>query len=289
MSFKETLNKVVHQMEGNDNFTDVQPVSGGDINEAYYIRTNNNEYFMKLNKQVDPSFFTIEAKGLSMLKDTKTIDVPAVYGVYEEDGIPMLWLEWIEGNKHNDTDSLLGERLATLHLSEASGFGWEETTYIGKHKQANTILPSWTDYYRDYRLKGQLEIGRNKGLISGKREKNLMKLMERLDKWLPKNPKPSILHGDLWGGNWMVGNNGNPYLIDPSILYGDHEFEIAFTELFGGFSKKFYQAYHATFPLSDSYDDRKDIYQLYYLLVHLNLFGEIYGGTVDRILKKYMD
>lgn len=115
-----------------------------------------------------------------------------------------------------------------------------------------------------------------------------MRLLEKLDTWIPNNPKSSTLHGDLWGGNWMTGKGGVPYLIDPSILFGDHEFEMAFTELFGGFSQRFYDAYHSVFPLSPEYETRKELYQLYYLLAHLNMFGESYGGSVDRIVRKYV-
>ena len=138
-------------------------------------------------------------------------------------------------------------------------------------------------------MKGQLEYGRTRGFIRGQREALLVKLLEQLHQWIPTQPKKSILHGDLWGGNWMVGTRGTPYLIDPAILYGDHEFELAFTELFGGFHDVFYEAYQSIFPLSLEYEERKEIYQLYYLLVHLNLFGESYGGAVDRILRRYVN
>src|SRR5690606_36095409 len=102
-------------------------------------------------------------------------------------------------------------------------------------KEKNKLLDNWIQYYRDVRLNSQLERGRQLGTITLDREKKLMTLMDRLEEWIPKSPKPSLLHGDLWSGNWMSGQEGVPYLIDPTILYGDHEFELAFTELFGGF------------------------------------------------------
>lgn len=113
------------------------------------------------------------------------------------------------------------------------------------------------------------------------------KLLENLDKWVPDKVEPSYLHGDLWGGNWLSGPGGEPYVIDPSFLYGDRHFELAFTEVFGGYSSEFYQAYQDRFPLSPYYEDVKPLYQLYYLLVHLNMFGEAYGRSVDTILKRY--
>lgn len=266
----------------------MHPVSGGDINQAYYVQTDRNEYFIKLNQQMGRNFFEFEARGLNMIQNTKTINVPKVIGIVEVDDVPMLWMEWVNGEKNAETDKLLGERLAALHLVDVNGYGFEGESYIGRLPQENQLMDNWVAYYRDVRLKGQLNIGRASGRISGLREKRLVKLMERLDEWISERPKSSLLHGDLWGGNWMTGPRGVPYLIDPAVLFGDHEFEIAFTELFGGFSRKFYEAYQSVFPLSPEYRERKELYQLYYLLVHLNMFGESYGGSVDRILERYV-
>lgn len=278
-------------LEGVGRIKSIKRISGGDINEAYYVRTCNHEYFVKLNKQVDLSFFESEAEGLKLIRQTRTIAVPEVYEVFSvetaDSSIPMLWMEWVHGPKHADTEKRLGEQLAALHLCEGKGYGYEKDSYIGRLKQKNYQTASWLSYYRNERIGGQLKYGQKLGTISGKREERLMKLIERLDEWVPEKPRCSLLHGDLWSGNWMTGKEGKPYLIDPSVLYGDHEFEIAFTELFGGFSEKFYQAYQSVFPLSNDYEDRREIYQLYYILVHLNMFGESYGSAVDRILSRY--
>lgn len=263
-------------------------VAGGDINESYYVSTKNNQFFVKLNRQVQINFFNFEEKGLEMIKNTKTIHVPNVFGTVEIDGIPTLWMEWIEGYKTPTTEKLLGERLAKLHLTEGEGFGFNGISFIGRIQQQDTIYDDWCDYYRKVRLENQLNIGLSLGTIYGERERKLTNLLLNLDKWIPRKPKRSLLHGDLWGGNWMVGHEGNPYLIDPSVLYGDHEFELAFTELFGGFSSDFYQSYVEYFPLEDEYKNRKSLYQLFYLLVHLNMFGESYGRSVDNILKYYI-
>lgn len=273
-----------------DQVLTVRSVSGGDINEAYYVRTDKNEYFVKLNRQVKKDFFEFEAEGINIIGDTKTINVPNLIGVVEDEEthVPMLWMEWIEGSKNSETDKLLGERLAALHLCEGEKYGFHRDSYIGGINQRNGLFDSWCTYYREVRLMGQIELGRSKGRITGTRYRKLEKLIESLGEWIPIQPKKSVLHGDLWGGNWMTGQNGTPYLIDPSTLFGDHEFEIAFTELFGGFSQIFYEAYSSVFRLSRDYEERRDIYQLFYLLVHLNLFGEMYGESVDRILKKYV-
>ncbi|MFA1821623.1 fructosamine kinase family protein [Virgibacillus oceani] len=281
--------KTLKQIQEDSTVQSIQPVSGGDINEAYYVRSENRAFFVKLNRSVNMAFFESEKKGLERLRQTNTIHVPNVYGIYtdEYNKLPMLWMEWITGEKSKSTDDLLGERLAAMHQTKGKAFGLDGKSFIGKLEQDNQMVDSWLSYYRDYRLAGQLEIGINRKTVTGKRQEMLKALMERINRWIPEKPLPSLLHGDLWGGNWMVGEEGNPYLIDPSILYGDHEFEIAFTELFGGFSQRFYDSYTSVFPLFDTYYDKKPLYQLYFLLVHLNMFGESYGPSVDRILQRY--
>ncbi len=285
----EILKRNLRVIEPDGNIKEARPVSGGDINEAYYVRTNENEYFVKVNKKEDVNFFQTEAKGLYLIAETNTIKVPQVFGVWKDrsTGIPMLWMEWVQGQPTPDTQVLLGKQLAELHMYERQQFGFETDTYIGFLQQQNGLFTSWLQYFREKRLGGQLSLGRSLGTISGKREKLLVRLLDHLDEWIPEYPKCSLLHGDLWGGNWITGRNGLPYLIDPSVLYGDHEFELAFTELFGGFSLQFYESYQTVLPLSSGYHERKELYQLYYLLVHLNMFGEGYGGSVDRILKRY--
>ncbi|WP_277749458.1 fructosamine kinase family protein [Oceanobacillus halophilus] len=153
----------------------VMKVSGGDINETFYVPIDNDQYFVKLNREVSPAFFNFEAEGLNKIRETKSIRVPKVYGVYEVSQVPMLWMEWIEGEKENHTETLLGEQVAKLHQCEGPGYGYNKESYIGKLKQNNKIVHSWITYYRDYRLKGQLSIGRNRGTIRGNREKRLIK------------------------------------------------------------------------------------------------------------------
>ncbi|WP_240468757.1 fructosamine kinase family protein [Gracilibacillus sp. YIM 98692] len=268
----------------------VDSVSGGDINQAYLVQTAKQSYFVKTNQNVLSHFFKAEAEGLNRIQQTNTIDVPKVYH-YDTDAnnaTVCLIMEWVEGRANANTGTLLGERLAELHLKDVgSKFGLDMPTFVGTLPQENQFYENWVSYYREKRLQQQLEIGIAKGRMPKHRRNRLEALMEKLDVHIPAHPKSSLLHGDLWGGNWLTGPNGNPYLIDPSIVYGDHAFEIAFTELFGGFPHDFYEAYQAHNPLPDYYQDAKPLYQLFYLLVHLNMFGEGYGGSVDRILKHY--
>src|SRR5690625_2058964 len=179
-------------------------------------------------------------------------------------------------------------KLSHLHQHAGQKHGFDRDTYIGLLPQPNRLYDNWLDYYREKRLLPQLDLAIKRQRIHHQRRAQLEKLILQLDRWVPQQVQPSYLHGDLWGGNWLVGPNGTPYVIDPSFLYGDRHFELAFTELFGGFSQIFYDAYQATYPLLDIYDDVKPLYQLYYLLVHLNIFGESYGSRVDAILNRYI-
>lgn len=287
---KELFQSGLDQLGINESIHSYHSVSGGDINEAYYVRSSNQEYFVKLNRQVTAAFFEFEKNGLKKIKETNTIEVPEVYGVVTDvqSSIPMLWLEWIEGKKTVETETQLGEQLAHMHRIKQEKYGFEVNSFIGRLEQENQLSDSWLEYYRNYRLAGQLERGRERQTITGDREHKLVKLLVSLERWVPERPHVSLLHGDLWGGNWMAGPGGKPYIIDPSILYGDREFELAFTNLFGSFSKEFYESYQSIFPLTSSYNERESIYQLYYLLVHLNMFGESYGASIDRILQRYV-
>lgn len=287
------LNELIHLLKEhqfNQPIDDVQSVSGGSINKAYYVRANDGEYFVKINKGIPSHFFRVEAKGLKEIESTRTIQVPHVHyynePTDEETGI--LILDWVEGSKTPYTDEKLGQNLAQMHKTDQISFGYEEDTFIGVLPQPNGWYDSWITYYRERRLYPQYQLALEQGRMTGKRKMQMEKLLDQLDRWIPEPARPSLLHGDLWGGNWVVGSGGTPYLIDPSILYGDHLFEISFTELFGGFSQTFYRAYEEIYPLPDYYEDVKPLYQLYYLLVHLNLFGEGYGGSIDRILSRYI-
>ena len=267
-----------------------RPVAGGDINNSFYVRTNEQEYFVKSNENVPPSFFEVEARGLETIRQTNTINVPKVY-YYDTDSTDTMYfiMEWIEGERTEQTGEVLGSQLAKMHIARSQPYyGLDFTSFVGTLTQENAWYENWTDYYREKRLLPQLELGKKKGYITRKRLRNLEYIMNHLEKYIPVNPRVSLLHGDLWAGNWMAGPSGTPYLIDPSIVYGDHVFELAMTELFGGFPREFYDAYQEILPLPDDYEDRKPIYQLFYLLVHLNLFGETYGPSVDRILEKYI-
>ncbi|GAA0604224.1 fructosamine kinase family protein [Virgibacillus siamensis] len=266
----------------------VKKSHGGSINESYFVETGQQKYFIKYHPNAPERFFELEAKGLERIKQTNSISVPDVMAYSDDKGSAYLVLEWVEGSKTAQTESMLGDRIARMHQAVGEQHGFSDDTFIGVLPQPNGLFNSWVEYYRDRRLAAQLKQGINQKSITGKRRDRLEKLINDLDKWIPIDAAPSYLHGDLWGGNWLVGAGGIPYVIDPSFLYGDRHFELAFTELFGGYSADFYQAYKERFPLMPDYEDVKPLYQLYYLLVHLNIFGEMYGGAVDSVLKQYV-
>ncbi len=266
----------------------IKKIKGGSINEAYYVQTIDAEFFMKFHANSPKDFFKSEATGLRIIKETGTISVPNYLSYSDQPGKAFLLLDWIEGAKTDKTEVILGQKLAELHRCFGRMHGFKNDTYIGLLPQPNELNANWLEYFRTFRLGSQLEQGIQKGLIDGTRRKRMELLMERLNEWVPSFVEPSHLHGDLYAGNWIVGPGGEPYIVDPSFLYGDRHFEIAYTELFGGFSNKFYEAYEESYPLRKDYEDVKPIYQLYYLIAHLNLFGETYGKDIDNILNRYI-
>lgn len=267
---------------------EIKSIQGGSINEAYYVRTQNAEYFMKHHADSPRGFFKSEATGLRLIKESNTALVPNYLSYSDQPNNAFLLLEWIEGKPTDQTETLLGQKLAQLHQVTGPNHGFKNDTYIGILEQPNKLKASWLDYYREYRLQSQIKYGADEGLIKGERLKNLNQLIDKLDNWVPTFIEPSYLHGDLYAGNWIVGPAGQPYLVDPSFLYGDRHFEMAYTHLFQGFTDQFYEAYEEVYPLRHDFSDVKPLYQLYYLIIHLNIFGEMYGDQVDEILNYYV-
>ena len=263
-------------------------VGGGDINEAARVVTDRGRYFVKWNLKPLPRLFEVEARGLRLLRSARAVRVPEVIAVIDEP--PTLVLEWIDARgSQSDAATALGEQLAQQHRVLGQTYGLDHDNYIGANEQRNQPASSWIEFFRDRRLGFQMELARRNGHLHAQRTALIERLMARLSEWIDESAcAPSLLHGDLWGGNFITGPNGEPVLIDPAVYYGDREAEIAFTELFGGFGPKFYAAYNAAWPLAPGYADRRDLYNLYHLLNHLNLFGEGYGGSVDTILRRFV-
>ena len=264
------------------------PVSGGDINDAYKLTlTDGRQVFMKANRSADLSVFQAEAEGLEAIRATDTIGVPQVIAVGKDQQYgAFLLLEWVEAVP-NDPDfwESFGRNLARMHQAPTSRFGWGKDNYIGASPQINTQHDSWIAFYRDCRLSPQFE--RAQRYFDPSMRKRITRLLDHLEDHLVEPPHPSLLHGDLWSGNFITGNDGQAWLIDPAVYVGHAEADLAMTELFGGFAPAFYSAYREVNPLQPGYEQRRDLYNLYHLLNHLNLFGRGYLSSVLKILNRY--
>ncbi|TLS35741.1 fructosamine kinase family protein [Pseudalkalibacillus caeni] len=286
---KKSIQTALEKIGDPSEIKEMKSVSGGQINDSYYVRTNEHEWFIKMNSRAGEGFFQSEALGLNLLKEVGQARVPEVKGVFKEekDHPAMLILEWIEEGREPVNQEELGRMVARMHCATSRFAGLKEDNFVGELPQINQQNEDWVQFYGENRLMPQAKIAKEKGYFNGAREKSFNKVIEFLDRWIGHGPSFSLLHGDLWSGNFLSDEQGKPVLIDPAVSYGDREADLAFTELFGGFSPGFYEAYKEFSPLEEGYTERKPIYQLYYLLIHLNIFGEMYGPSVDRILNFY--
>jgi fructosamine-3-kinase len=271
----------------------VQSVRGGDINQAGRIEIGSVRYFVKFKRAAPPRFFETEALGLKLLHSAGAIRVPQVIRYNDQpDGErpAYLILEWIdEAQPSHAFAAKFGHALAALHRHTAPTFGIDLDHLVDGLPQPEPQATSWPAYYRDRRIVPQVERARQLGRLPARREAALRKIIERMDELLAGlNSVPSLLHGDLWGGNYMCAVGDEPVLYDPHTYYGEREAEMAFTELFGGFAPDFYRAYQDAYPLDAGYEYRRPLHQLYHLLVHLNLFGEGYGASVDAVCRRYV-
>ena len=270
------------------------PVSGGDINRAYLLSLSDGSFlFVTENSASNLDFFIKEAQGLAAIEATVAIRVPKVYGCGIDGHNAYLLMECVkEGRQAVDFYEDFGRKLAAMHAADCSEYtgegryGFTEDNYIGAGYQENTPETSWIGFFRKRRLLPQIK--RAEHYFDREDRIQLDRLMEKLEDLLIEPEKPALLHGDLWSGNYMCGPEGHAWLIDPAVYVGHPEADLAMTELFGGFPRAFYQAYFEAAKLPHGYEDRRDIYNLYHLLNHLNLFGGTYYSAVMRIVGRYV-
>lgn len=262
------------------------PVGGGDSNSAFRFDAGGQSWFVKINRADRLPMFEAEAAGLALLARPGAPRVPAVVTSGVAAGYAFLVLEYIALKAANaEAQARLGERLAVLHAVMAAQFGWERNNTIGTTPQDNTPDDDWVRFYRERRLRPQLRLAAANGYPE--LEALAAPLLEGLATFFAAyRPAPSLLHGDLWSGNAAVSTTGEPVIFDPACYFGDRETDLAMTELFGGFTDSFYAAYTASAPLDPGYPVRRDLYQLYHLLNHLNLFGGAYRLQVERSLER---
>lgn len=264
-------------------------VSGGDISQAYLLETDTERFFCKVNYNTDAfDMFQAEKLGLEAIAQTKTIATPKVLLCEKLELGGLLLMDYIEPKRSSSKNmELFGHQMAALHrFSGASTFGWESDNYIGSLSQSNRDHASWAEFYTQERLLPQLKMGLERQLLSSNELPSETRLLKTCENRFTKTT-PSLLHGDLWSGNYLISADGTPYLIDPAVYYGHYEVDLAMTRLFGGFDSSFYLAHSEHFPKVEGEKERNDLYQLYYLLVHLNLFGRSYYSQVKQLLKTY--
>ncbi len=269
------------------------PVGGGCISNAEKIDLADGRCFcLKHNAHVPRALFEQESEALAALTAPKAIRVPEPLAVGGgEAGIPpFIILEWIEsGTPGADFHLTFGRQFAELHkATQSDRFGFPHDNHIGSTPQPNGWKDDWVEFWREHRLGYQFKLARDKGLTNAVMNDWANRLLERLPELIGEPDEPAcLLHGDLWGGNYMTDADGQPVLIDPAAYYGRREADLAMTMLFGGFSHAFYQGYEEVWPLAEGSKTRLDIYKLYHLLNHLNLFGSSYRGGCMEIMSRY--
>lgn len=267
-----------------------QPVSGGSINRTSVLTFDTGlQLFLKENSGRHEGLFAAEAEGLALLHAGPGPAVPKPLALYQSADIQYLALEYIErGSRAPDFWESFGRSLAELHRRNGvDRFGLASDNHIGRTPQINTFCDTWCEFFARHRLGYQIRLAERQGVADRGTVAAVMRIIETLDRYLPEPEQPSLLHGDLWGGNFMIGPDGHAVLIDPAVYYGHREADLAMTELFGGFSPQFAAAYNEAWPLDDGYGERVELYNLYHLLNHLNMFGSSYLGSVRSIAQRY--
>ena len=271
----------------------VSRLSGGDINEAFALSlAEGRRVFLKTNAKAPRAMFPAEARGLEFLSEARALRVPQVIAHSGSEGADspcFLLLEFIASARPRPGfDEQLGRGLAALHGAGAPGFGFEQPNFIGRLPQSNQAHDSWADFYRVERLEAQLRLAIQSGHASAVLRRDFERLFSKLAELVGDDEAPARLHGDLWGGNLHVDEQGAPCLIDPAVYGGHREVDLAMMRLFGGFSERVFAAYAEAFPLAPGHAERISLYQLYPLLVHLNLFGGSYASSIQQALARYV-
>lgn len=257
------------------------PIAGGDINQAFRVTDGQQDYFLKYHPQMTAAFFQAEVDGLAEL--AKVVRVPKVYKNGSFEDAAYLLMEWIEPGEGDQQD--LARELGRIHRVKAKQFGYSTDNFMGLLPQRNTLSDNWWDFYFTNRLEVQIQLANERNRWTKRREEHYQRFKKWVyQQWGEMTVEPTLLHGDFWSGNTFFDLKGQPIFVDPAISYGHREMDIAMSQLFGGFRQEFIDAYQEIFPMRAGWQDRILIYQLYYLLVHLNIFGESYGDAVDRIL-----
>ena len=269
------------------------PVDGGSINETWQVDAGMEKFFCKINSSTRyPGLFTKEAAGLDSLRKTNTITCPEVISVSTLQDHQILLMEWIEPAKIKAYDWVLfGEKLANLHAwrdahAPETRFGFDHDNYMGSLPQCNKFTDGWCTFFRERRLEPQVTKAREHGFLSSKHLNQFENLYKKLPDIFPI-VSPSLVHGDLWNGNYLFDQNNQPVIFDPAVYYGISSVDLAMTTLFGGFHELFYEVYEYWSPLPANHEEQWQVCNLYPLLIHLNLFGGQYLPGIDTCLRRF--
>lgn len=261
-----------------------QGVGGGCINNGTRLETSSGErFFLKTNAQAPVDMFEREAEGLEAMR---VIGGPRIPQVYAYSSLYLLLEDLAPGKRHKDYWRIFGRQLAAMHLVTDKTFGFAHDNYIGSTPQPNPQLTDGYQFFAEQRLNFQAELAGRRGLLKAGEVAQVARLAQRLPELVPQQPA-SLIHGDLWSGNAISGPLGEPALIDPAAHYGWAEAELGMTRLFGSFDRQFYEGYEEVNPLEKGWRERMDIYSLYHLINHLNLFGRGYYGQVMQVVRRY--
>lgn len=292
MTLTTTLSNFLHNSR-NEKFSfnhilDVSPLAGGDINEVFKVETDQGNLVAKCNNSARfPGMFEAESKGLELLQKGG-FKTPEVLTLGEEEGFSFLILEYLKSE--NATPAFwesFGNQLARLHQNTQDTFGLDHNNYMGSLVQQNARVSDWSEFFITQRLEPQLKLAYDEGYFKGLGQR-WSRFMNKLESLVPQE-KPALVHGDLWSGNFICGENQTPVLIDPAAHYGHREADISMMHLFGGFDPSLFETYNLQFALESGWRQRVDIHNLYPLLVHVNLFGGSYAQQVSSILKRFTD
>ena len=269
----------------------LDPRGGGCINSAATTEVFGATYFVKWNDRPLPDQFAAEAAGLQALAGAETSLVIPSPIAWSDDGPgrSFLVLEYLEsGRRERGFDEALGRGLAELHRTTSPrGFGFEVDGYCGATPQPNGWMDRWVDFYRERRILHQVRLARRRGMGAGDAAL-FERLADRLDELIDDDEPPALIHGDLWSGNLHVTAEGRPALIDPAAYYAHREAELGMMVLFGGFGSRVFDAYDEAYPLREGWRERLDVYSLYHVLNHYNLFGGGYGAQAVRLARAYV-
>lgn len=260
-------------------------LGGGDINDAFEVSLEDRtRIFVKTHPDPPGGMFGAEARGLRWLEETKAIRIPRVIA-FSDERPAYLALELLTpARPQPDFEEALGHSLAALHAFGSPSFGLDHDNFIGRLPQTNATADDWASFYWTSRIEPQLRLATDRGLIDGETNSRFDSLRRVLPERVGPAEPPSRLHGDLWGGNLHVDEEGRPCLIDPAVYAGHREIDLAMMRLFGGFGERVFAAYEDASPLAPGASDRVPLYQLYPLMVHVNLFGGSYVDSVRRAL-----